>query len=225
MGGLVDGTRDPPGQIYMRNRYYNPQTGQFTQMDPIGIAGGLNAYGFAAGDPVSYSDPYGLCPIGGWRSWFRRTTRTDDCPRGAVGNALRKIGRYGGNQGAAVLQLVVSNDIDVSTRAGGRFRRRCGGADGACIQGRMLILDEALTNGDMASAIVHEVVHTEMDAPYGEEEPIAGGAQMQFMDKLPEHERAGSRYEKQYNLWKSDPNKWYETMCYSMQVTGSGSCP
>ncbi|HEX6912219.1 MAG TPA: RHS repeat-associated core domain-containing protein [Longimicrobium sp.] len=60
MGGLVDGMRDPTGQVYMRNRSYNPQTGQFTQMDPIGLAGGLNAYGFAAGDPVSYSDPYGL---------------------------------------------------------------------------------------------------------------------------------------------------------------------
>lgn len=36
--------------------------GQFTQPDPIGIVGGLNSYGFAAGDPVSYSDPYGLCP-------------------------------------------------------------------------------------------------------------------------------------------------------------------
>jgi len=44
----------------MRNRYYDPSTGQFTQTDPIGLAGGLNAYGFAAGDPVSYSDPYGL---------------------------------------------------------------------------------------------------------------------------------------------------------------------
>ncbi|HYW12855.1 MAG TPA: RHS repeat-associated core domain-containing protein [Longimicrobium sp.] len=48
--------------MYMRNRYYNPATGQFTQPDPIGLAGGLNSYGFAAGDPVSYSDPYGLCP-------------------------------------------------------------------------------------------------------------------------------------------------------------------
>lgn len=44
----------------MRNRY-DPQSGQFTQPDPIGLGGGLNAYGFAAGDPVSYSDPYGLC--------------------------------------------------------------------------------------------------------------------------------------------------------------------
>jgi hypothetical protein len=52
--------RDASGQMYMRNRYYDPQTGQFTQADPIGLAGGLNAYGFAAGDPISYSDPYGL---------------------------------------------------------------------------------------------------------------------------------------------------------------------
>ncbi|MBB4635905.1 RHS repeat-associated core domain-containing protein [Longimicrobium terrae] len=61
-GGLVDGMRDASGQMYMRNRYYDPATGQFTQTDPIGLAGGLNSYGFAAGDPVSYSDPYGLTP-------------------------------------------------------------------------------------------------------------------------------------------------------------------
>jgi RHS repeat-associated protein len=64
MGSLVNGMRDATGQIYMRNRYYDPHTGQFTQSDPIGLAGGLNAYGFANGDPVTYSDPYGLaaCP-------------------------------------------------------------------------------------------------------------------------------------------------------------------
>jgi RHS repeat-associated protein len=62
MGSLLEGQRDAGGQMYMRNRYYDPATGQFTQTDPIGIAGGLNTYGFAAGDPVSYDDPYGLCP-------------------------------------------------------------------------------------------------------------------------------------------------------------------
>jgi hypothetical protein len=36
--------------------------GQFTQEDPIGIAGGLNLYGFANGDPINFSDPFGLCP-------------------------------------------------------------------------------------------------------------------------------------------------------------------
>jgi hypothetical protein len=32
----------------------------FTQEDPIGLAGGLNLYGFAAGDPINSSDPFGL---------------------------------------------------------------------------------------------------------------------------------------------------------------------
>lgn len=32
------------------------------QEDPFGLAGGLNLYGYAAGDPVNFSDPFGLCP-------------------------------------------------------------------------------------------------------------------------------------------------------------------
>ncbi|HEU4881014.1 MAG TPA: RHS repeat-associated core domain-containing protein [Longimicrobium sp.] len=61
-GSLIRGQQDISGLMYRRNRYYDPQTGQFTQSDPIGVAGGLNAYGFASGDPVSYGDPFGLCP-------------------------------------------------------------------------------------------------------------------------------------------------------------------
>jgi RHS repeat-associated protein len=55
LGSLAVGMRDTSGQMYMRNRYYDPQTGQFTQTDPIGLAGGMNVYGFAAGDRVSYA--------------------------------------------------------------------------------------------------------------------------------------------------------------------------
>ncbi len=36
--------------------------GPLTQEDPIGIAGGLNLYGFAGGDPINFSDPFGLFP-------------------------------------------------------------------------------------------------------------------------------------------------------------------
>ncbi len=60
MGSLVESGRDNSGQMYSRNRYYDPATGRFTQEDPIGLAGGLNLYGFARGDPVNFADPFGL---------------------------------------------------------------------------------------------------------------------------------------------------------------------
>jgi RHS repeat-associated protein len=63
-GSLLEGGRDQSGLVFKRNRYYDPNTGRFTQEDPIGLAGGLNLYGFAAGDPVNFSDPFGLCARG-----------------------------------------------------------------------------------------------------------------------------------------------------------------
>lgn len=56
---LADGAGST-GLLYRRNRFYDPGTGQFTQQDPIGLAGGLNVYGFANGDPINFSDPFGL---------------------------------------------------------------------------------------------------------------------------------------------------------------------
>jgi RHS repeat-associated protein len=61
VGSLLTGQLDASGLSYRRNRYYDSQSGRFTQEDPIGLAGGLNLYGFAGGDPVNFSDPFGLC--------------------------------------------------------------------------------------------------------------------------------------------------------------------
>jgi RHS repeat-associated protein len=62
MGRLVLDGRDATGTLYRRNRYYDPASGRFTQEDPIGVAGGVNLYGYAGGDPINNSDPFGLCP-------------------------------------------------------------------------------------------------------------------------------------------------------------------
>jgi RHS repeat-associated protein len=63
-GTLMENKTDKTGTLYRRYRVYDPVTGRFTQEDPIGFAGGLNLYGFANGDPVNFSDPFGLmgCP-------------------------------------------------------------------------------------------------------------------------------------------------------------------
>jgi RHS repeat-associated protein len=76
MGTLIDGMRDLSGQMYMRNRYYDPASGRFTQEDPIGLAGGLNVYAFGYGDPVSYDDPYGLCAEAAGDSTPKRSSNT-----------------------------------------------------------------------------------------------------------------------------------------------------
>ena len=48
------------GLYYMRARYYDPKIRRFISEDPIGLAGGINVYAFASGDPLNRSDPTGL---------------------------------------------------------------------------------------------------------------------------------------------------------------------
>jgi RHS repeat-associated protein len=64
MGSLMQDGQDASGLMFRRNRFYDPAAGRFTQEDPIGLAGGLNTYGFASADPVNYRDPYGLASQG-----------------------------------------------------------------------------------------------------------------------------------------------------------------
>jgi RHS repeat-associated protein len=97
-GSLSTGMRDASGQVYMRNRYYDPASGQFTQPDPVGLAGGLNSYGFAAGDPVNFSDPFGLkvCYKGTQAEVYRLRTATEAATGAQVhldrNNCIRAIG-------------------------------------------------------------------------------------------------------------------------------------
>lgn len=52
---------DPVSGLYhLRTRFYDPTTGLFLQRDPIPYKAATAAYAYAANDPVSYRDPYGL---------------------------------------------------------------------------------------------------------------------------------------------------------------------
>jgi len=61
------------GLHYNRHRYYNPNTGQFTQQDPIGLLGGINNYQYAP-NPVQWVDPLGLtCKENSWNTFQKNT--------------------------------------------------------------------------------------------------------------------------------------------------------
>jgi len=48
------------GLHYNYYRHYDLATVRYLSTDPIGLSGGINRYAYAAGNPVSLSDPYGL---------------------------------------------------------------------------------------------------------------------------------------------------------------------
>jgi RHS repeat-associated protein len=48
------------GLVYMRNRWYSTETGQFISHDPLGYVDSYNLYAYVGFDPINGWDPYGL---------------------------------------------------------------------------------------------------------------------------------------------------------------------
>jgi len=111
-GNLISAREDGSSLQYRRNRYYDPGTGRFTQQDPIGLAGGMNAYGFAGGDPVNFSDPFGLCP---WTECLAQGLANWGASRGGVAGSIAL------NAGAALNAGSEAFGLNLAAEAGDRI--------------------------------------------------------------------------------------------------------
>ncbi len=132
INGLTNKLRFP-GQYYDQEsglyynyfRDYDPELGRYTQSDPIGLAGGINTYGYAYQNPVMYTDPRGLIipqvagGVGGFTFGLLSAIG-----QGQTGWCAIRSGLYAGVAGAVsgggsvVTAMLVSSAISVAEQAG-----------------------------------------------------------------------------------------------------------
>ncbi len=74
------------GLHYNDQRYYDPNAGRYLSPDPLGVAGGLNAYAYVGNNPMGYSDPLGLVLFA-----FDGTGNSDPAPAGDSISNVRKF--------------------------------------------------------------------------------------------------------------------------------------
>ena len=98
---------------YMRARWYEPRTGRFLSEDPIGLAGGINAFAYAGNDPVNQRDPTGrYCVMETFtyvdEDGVEQTAEKMVC-RNITGGDLGTIGRYLGGRAGAYAEALLSS--------------------------------------------------------------------------------------------------------------------
>jgi RHS repeat-associated protein len=86
-GGLAE---DATGLVRFGRRDYDPNTGRFITRDPVGLAGGLNAYTYARNQPVHEADPTGELPL-------PLVTGAIGAGAGLLGNLAGQLWDNGGN--------------------------------------------------------------------------------------------------------------------------------
>ncbi len=157
--GYTGAAQDASGLIFLRNRYYDPNTRTFTQTDPIGLAGGVNMYGYAGNNPISQTDPFGL-----WISVPNETLR----------NAIRELMNSSPTFRQMFRTLYLAPAREVNIRMTACSESRC--SDEAALGGGhttiwrfgrqdVEVQDQGRSHDELLAIVSHELAHVAAFVP------------------------------------------------------------
>ncbi len=149
-----------PTISFFRNRWYDAETGRWTQEDPLGVAGGVNLYQYVSGNPVALTDPFGLCPEHMRGLDTKSMAECQEWNQRRVTEARRVIERNSGKDGVDQIpegqRVWGVNDSDVEWA--------CEGAEEVTNRGCINKNGTIVVNADrdpenIGATIQHELVH------------------------------------------------------------------
>ncbi|WP_226467285.1 RHS repeat-associated core domain-containing protein [Luteimonas panaciterrae] len=123
------------GFFYNINRYYDENTGKYLQVDPIGLAGGINPFAYVGGNPVSFVDPLGLeAPFSGNNGGYKQSWETPTAGAGYAVSAMGIVGAVASGWGVGWATWFHPATPGVST-AVGEFLGSAAGVNGQAAVG------------------------------------------------------------------------------------------
>jgi len=154
-------------------------------------AGGLNLYGFAGGDPINFSDPFGLCPYEG----EKRTATLRDCTEDDRKKAFGHLVADRGSEGQETVQTFIDNELTFELTDGSIS---CEGvATTSCTTGTTVQVDGTQASQVVAADLVREGTHVMMRGKgmtRGREEILSWDRALNFYGRLPRSLRTGAEY-------------------------------
>jgi RHS repeat-associated protein len=102
-----------PGQYYDQEtglnynyfRDYDPAIGRYVQSDPIGLAGGMNVYGYGHSNPIRHIDPSGLTPPpGGFPPNVNLQANVSEAQKMSFGQYVNAVQTYRAPFSSAIYQ-------------------------------------------------------------------------------------------------------------------------
>lgn len=160
---------------------------------------------------VSYSDPFGLCPVGRNPDY-----NVEDCPDNDIGASLRLLRSEGGDLGDMLIRHIADNRLKIRTSSRGRSKLR----------GDVITLQQRDNLGGMVGDLTHEVTHHILNVGLHPtaQEMVSWSVGLTVYEGLPSQYQQDAEYDRQSYIRSQNPLGWLGNVCRAaVRAYGGGS--